>query len=751
MKHSLKLSLFAALIGGVVLPQAASAQGASVLEEIVVTAQRQEESLQTVPIAVSAFSGETLERMSIDRAGDALAYIPNVALTAGPSGGDDANIFIRGVGQVDNSIAVDPGVGVYIDDVYVGRLQASSISLVDIARIEVLRGPQGTLFGRNTIGGAVNVVTAEPPSSFEGKVGFQLGSRERRDFTLSVGGPLGEDFGFQAALVSKNQNGWGENVFTGQTFGDIKDIGGRVKLRYKPNDAFKITLAADYIKGDGSPGHQVLVNFNRNSGLTIPFPPFTIPNVSPVGVPFPADLANDRSTDRNKSFVSIPPINENENRGVSAALTWDFGWAELKSISAYRAYDETVFNDFDGTGYAIYDFRQDLKQDQLSQEIHLSGKGFDDRLNWLGGVYAYREDVENLIDLCVGTTRPRFDPVCLRSINFIGLKVSSIAAFGQVRFAVTDKLELYAGLRSTRETKKQRFFSLLRNDGVNSVLPTFAIPGPGQTRVALPLSAVKDTFDATSPRIGFDYKLTPDVLLYVSYAEGFKSGGFTGRPSNGQIKSYAPEKVKTWEVGAKTELFDHRLRLNAAAFSSEYTDLQLLVFNPSTGLFETNNAGDVDINGAEVEIQARPIDNLSVALSAGWLDASYSRLAPGVVGLTLNSKPPLTPELTYSANVAYTIPMGANSLELRADYAWRDDVAFQIENDADELQKAYGLLNLRATYTMDNPRLSIAAYGLNVTEEDYNTGAQDSRSGTGISFAGPGAPAEYGVELQYRF
>ncbi len=739
-RHSMKLSLMAALMGGVALPQAVHAQqGPPQLQEIVVTAQRQKQNLQTVPIAVTAFSGQTLEKMSVDRAGDALSYIPNVSMTAGPSGGDDANIFIRGVGQVDNSIAVDPGVGVYIDEVYIGRLQASSISLVDIARMEVLRGPQGTLYGRNTIGGAVNVVTSDPPSERTTKLGLQLGSRQRHDFSAATGGPIGGGLSFQAAVISRNQKGWAKNVYTGATFGDVKDLGGRLKVLYKPSDTFRLTLAADYVRGDGTPSPQVLVHAD---------PGFLF---SPTGVPMPPDLNADKSSDYSKSFVSIPAIDTSKNRGISATALWNLGWGELKSITAYRAYDETVYNDFDGTGYVLYDTRTDLKQNQLSQEFHLSGKSFSDRLTWLGGLYGYKEDVQSLVDLCTGTTAPRLTNLCLHSINFIGVKDSSVAAFGQARFAVTDKLEVYAGLRLTQETKKQRFYSILHNDGVFSVAPPMFIPGPGQTIVALPLSEVHDTFKATTPRIGFDYKLTPDALVYLSYAEGFKSGGFTGRPSNGSIKAYGPERVKTWEAGAKTELFDHRLRINGAIFSSKYQDLQLLVFNPGTGLFETTNAGDVDIKGAELEIQARPVDHLTTAFTAGYLDAHYTRLAPGVIGVTLSSKPPLSPKWTYSANVAYAIPIGDNELELRADYSWRDKVAFQIENDPDEIQGAYGLLNLRATYTLTKLGLSLSAYGQNVGDTKYFTGAQDSRSGTGVSFAGPGAPAEYGVNLNYRF
>ena len=291
---------------------AAETAAAADPNEIVVTAQRRQQNIQDVPISVTAISAETLRSRNTRDLSDAIGFAPNVAVTAGPNGGDDGGFFIRGVGQLDNSIAVDPGVGVYVDDIYIARLQASSVNVLDLERLEILRGPQGTLFGRNTIGGAVNIITAQPDLDrmTVSAIGT-YGSRDRIDVQAAVNVPMSKEFALRASGFTRNQRGWGTNVYTGDTFGDINDLGGRVKLLFEPSDSFRATLSADYLRGRGSPSHQVLLAFNPNAGITVPRPPqfggpFFRPGVSPTGVPFPVGVGSDRSDDRSLNFASVP-------------------------------------------------------------------------------------------------------------------------------------------------------------------------------------------------------------------------------------------------------------------------------------------------------------------------------------------------------------------------------------------------------------------------------------------------------------
>jgi iron complex outermembrane receptor protein len=426
----------------------------------------------------------------------------------------------------------------------------------------------------------------------------------------------------------------------------------------------------------------------------------------------------------------------------------------VRSITGYREYDENTFNDFDATGYIMYDTANVLRQKQFSQELQLAGDFASDRIQYLLGAYYFNEYIFNRIELCTGTDQPRLVNRCLRSINNVGLDVESVALFGQVGWDITDRLNVFAGLRWTRETKEQSFDSQLNNlDRVVTALPPIAIPPPGTVRQALPFTVVEDTFSATTPRVGFDFEFIDDIHLYASYSEGFKSGGFTGRPSNAAIQPFDPERVKSYESGLKTLLFDRALRLNASVFQSDYQDIQLLVFTPISGLFETRNAGDARIRGFEIEADARLGRQLRVGASVGHLDAEYTRLSPQVAGITLNTPLPLTPEWTYSASGAYRQPLGERigEVRLRADYNYRGTVSYQLEADPLEVQDGYGLLNLRATYVLPNDRIQLSLFGTNVTDEYYLTNAQDTLAGNGTAFGGVGRPREWGLELSLRF
>jgi iron complex outermembrane receptor protein len=725
--------------------------------EIIVTAQRKAQSIQDVPVSVTAFSGATLEARSANDINDAVAFAPNVAVTTGPTGGSFGGFFIRGVGQLDNSIALDPGVGVYVDDIYIARLQASSVDLLDLARLEVLRGPQGTLFGRNTIGGAISLVTIEPSvTETSVRVRGTTGSRSRYDLSAALNVPVSETTAIRAVGFTRNQRGWGRNVYTGDTFGDVNENGGRLKLKFEPNENFVVLLQGDYMQARNSPAHQILLGWNPQAGITIPIPPpgrpFFRPGVSPTGVPFPVGVGDDRSDDKSLNFASVPAQLDIDNGGISLTMTGDLGGVILKSITGWRKFNETSFTDFDATGFVLYDNASRLEQRQISQELQLQGR-IADRADFLLGAFYFHEDAFNNVNLCTGTNQARLVNRCLRSNNNIWLKTSSFAVFGQATWDITDSISLFAGGRYTTETKNQANDSLLDNrDAVTTVLPPFVMPPPGQTRVALPYTQVSGTFNAFTPRVGVNVQLADRVRAYASYAEGFKSGGFNGRPSSQQIISFDPESVRTYEIGLKTEFFDRQLRINTAVFQSDYKDQQLLVFTAVSGLFETRNAGDSRIRGFEVEADANISERLSLRASLGHLDAGYRRLSTQVAGITLDTPLPLTPEWTYSLSGEYRQPLGTiGELQLRADWQYRSEVSFQLEADPLERQPGYGLLNLRATWVLPDDRFRVAVFGTNVTDQFYLTNAQDATSGNGVAFGGVGRPAEWGLELDVRF
>ena len=728
-------------------------------QTIVVTAQRRAQNILDVPIAITAISGDELDERAANSVAEAIIYAPNVTSTPGPNGGDDGGFFIRGVGQLDNSIAVDPGVGVYIDEVYIARLQASSIDLLDIERIEVLRGPQGTLFGRNTIGGAVSVVTQAPSfNDVSGRVRGILGSRDRYDLAASINLPVAEQAALRASVFTRQQDGFGENVNTGATYGDIEEYGGRLRFRFEPTERLEVNLSGDLLIGRGSPAHTVLRAYNPAAGIVVPVPPpgrpFFLPGVSPTGVPLPADVGLDRSADRSQNFVSTPPINDVDNFGLSMNIRAELTDSLLlRSITSWRSYEEQTFNDFDGSAYVLYDNSNAIDQEQFSQELQLAGD-FGDTAQFLLGAYYFKEDVSNRVELCTGTTAPRGVDRCLRSINDIALDIESFAVFGQASVALTDWLEVFGGARWTSETKTQSFLSILDNtDGVVTLLPPFVMPPPGTTRVALPFTTVENTFEAFTPKVGVNVELNENIRLFASFSEGFKSGGFTGRPSNALIEPYDPETVESWEIGFKSELLDRRLRLNGSVFTSDYKDIQLLVFTPISGLFETRNAGDARIRGFELEANARIKDGFNIYANVGHLDAQYQRLSPQVANITLDTPLPLTASWTWSAGGQYIIPMGSDGSELRfrADYNYRTKVSYQLEADPLEVQAGFGLLNTRATFAFPDDWLDVSVFVTNLTDEEYFASAQDTLAGNGTAFASIGKPREWGLELNFRF
>lgn len=740
------------------------------LEEIVVTARRVDESLQRTPVAVSAFLAEDLEQRSIARVGETAAFTPNFVTSAGPTGQDDGFFFVRGVGQVDLNPATDPGVATYIDGVYLGRLMGASFETMDIERIEVLRGPQGTLFGRNTMGGAVNVVTRDPAQNFNGRLKVFGGDRDLYGGRLGVDIPLGDSVALALSGMYKNQDGWGKRASDGTIFNSSETSTGRAKLKWNASDSFSATLSADITSADGTSQHQILTGFNGAA-------------VSPLGVPIPAGIGN--SLQPGVSFVnnsSTPdPEYSLDTQGASLQLDWDTGGLAFKSITAYRELEHFSADDFDGSPFTFYDHSFDTEQDQFSQEFQLSGE--TDRFTWLVGAYYYEESVYhnnsialggnngclpfpvpgNQYPFCGAIGQPYATPGVQRFIRNnqqFDLDITAQALFAHATWRFTDRWSLSAGIRWTDEEKDQQydfFIDNTRNVANLANLPPIILPtlSPRNPFLTVP-SRYEESWDDITPQGSLEFQATDDVLFYVSYAEGFKSGGFNGRPSPNQqgqfapVEAYDPEQLKTAELGVKSQLWDDRVRLNALVYFSDYEGIQLLVLDPLTGFFRTDNA-EAEIKGAELELLARLTPSLEVQGSFGYTDTEYTELNP-LSGIPADGVLPVTPEWTASLGAQYTWFLADDaSFSLRGDYSYRDDVFYGATNLPNEFQEGFGLFNARATWTAPGGQLKLAAYGRNLTDEEYFSNGQDVVGPLGVAFAGVGAPREWGVELEYRF
>ena len=784
--HGMAAALCVVATFGIEPAAAAAASGSPAqLEEVVVTAQKREQSLQDVGISGTAFTAEQIASMSLKNIGDALSFAPNIQRGYGPSGSQDGFFFFRGVGQQDVLVVVDPGVAVYIDDVYLGRLQGASFDVLDIQRIELLRGPQGTLFGRNTIGGAVSVHTTDPGEEFAVKGRVTAGSRNRFDANFATDIPLTDTLRANASVYTKQQDGWVTNV-DGTTFGDIHNQGGRLKLLWEARDDLTLRLTGDYTDSNGTPTPQILtaVNSNLLDG--------------PLGVPLPTDLAADIIADpfAGRANISARPTLTGQRGGVSLIADWDTGPVNLKSISAWRSMKQDSWTDLDGGPYSVYDTQFTYDQDQFSQEFQLSGNAFDDRLTALLGAYYFGEDVTGFTNICIGTTGvPTFLPLppasdpgiylpgppavrndgrCFSLASQIFLDVDAFAGFGNFEFRFTDRLTGLFGLRYTSETKNQDYNTATNNlDAVYSRLYSlssvvkqspFALPGqfqydvsPNNPNLAIPYQ-YKKTWTDWSPKIGVNYAVTDSTLLYASWSTGFKSGGFGGRNTPGApFMPYDPEEIQTWEAGIKTEVLDHRLRVNGAAFFSRYDNVQLLVLADVQGtanLFITANGGDSQIYGIELEAQARPIDNLDLSLGVGYLQNKWTKLSGDAIDIPEGGVLAQTPDWTVNATARYTFMLAElGELTVGGGYNYRSDFYFDAENRAK--QDAYGVLDLRATYqpafSGKSGDFTFSVYGLNVLQKEYFYTKANNLAALGTETGVPAPGSEWGVEVTYDF
>jgi iron complex outermembrane receptor protein len=723
------------------LAQAADPASEGGIAEIVVTAERRETNLQDTPLAVTALTADALQASGVAVINDIAATVPNLTSTTGPQGSSDANFFVRGVGQFDFIITNDPGVGLYVDGVYLGRTVGAMLDSGDIERVEVLRGPQGTLFGRNTLGGAINIVSRQPdPSGFSGNASATYGSRDRIDLTAGVNAPIGGDSAFRISGFYREQDGFARNAVTGARFGATDRFGGRAQLRLGLGENLRIDLAADYSLDKSNPAPSVL-------RAIVPAPFF------PVGA-----FADVQNTDNfYRIFASNSPEARNETYGFSGTVTLELGAATLKSITAYRKLDGFSTSDPDGTRYKLYDQDVTTEQDQFSQELQLSGEALDDRLNYLIGGYYFRENAEQVLGLCFAPINsPAAAPFapCNSWTQGNEQKTRSYAVFGQARFKLADTFSVTLGGRYTWDKKdivSNQFFDF-RPAGT-PFDPTPGSPPPGLRIVAPIVTDLADSadFEKFTPKVGVEFTPNSDFLLFASYSKGFRAGGFNGRLIAPQtsVPSYAPDTNDTYELGFKSDWLDRTLRVNGTLFYSKYKDIQQTIADPAVQ-FRVANAGDAELKGFELEITAAPTAGLRFDAAVGYTASKFKNV-PVLVGPINGNRLPFSPEWTVSVGAEYAIPLAGGTLTPRVDYRMQSQVYFTAFNLPLEEQGDYGLLNARLSWTDADERFNIAIYGQNLTDTEYYTFGQNALATQGVAYNYLGRPREYGVSVGYRF
>lgn len=742
------------------------------LGEIVVTARKRAENLQDTPISITALGAEEIESRGASDVTKVAGFAPNVTFE-GPaplSGSSSASlVFIRGVGQTDFNQLTDPGVGVYVDGVYLGRSVGQVLSTLDLERVEILRGPQGTLFGRNTIGGAVSVISKKPSRDFEGYVDAAIGRYDRIDLKASLNVPLTDNLFVRLTGATINRDGYVIRLPDGLDLGNQKKLIGRAAVRWEPSDQTTIDLAFDITREreNGPPTYLVAVNTQPVTGQPAGNPPnfaaisncFAqgLPPVSPPCTNFTGSLTDPRfyntqwlTGSRFRTFASGPFADPDGFRsdldlwGVNLTIAHDFGFAEFKSITSYRDTKSDFGRDDDHSPILITATANIYKQQQFSQEFQLTGNAFSDRLKYTTGLFYFVEK---------GNDRDFVNTPVAYFLSAGDVKNDSLAAFAQATYEVTDALSVTGGLRYTDETKRYSPIQFYITNGAGfpgiNAAGQFGV-GP-DFRFIQPLGERKKKFTEWTPMANIAYKFNEDLLAYATYSKGYKSGGFTQRifPAQLLVPDFNPEFVDSYELGVKSDWLDRRLRLNLAAFQTEYSDIQVLVqegFAP-----QTRNAASGRIRGFEFEASAAPTEGLLLSFGAGYLDAKFTSLGAGVAGITLDSVFPYTPKWSLNGSASYEIPTSLGPITPRVDWTYRSTIYTDSINTPQIVQPGYHLVNLSVAWDLENPKVRLSAGVTNVGNKQYAPVASADLAVKGSAEAHPGRPREWYVSYRFSF
>jgi iron complex outermembrane receptor protein len=773
----------------------------SPLEEIVVTAQFREENLQDTPLAITAVNAAMLEQRSQYSIYEVAAQAPNVTLTPGGiERGSSMIAFIRGVGQTDFNYAVEPGVGIYVDDIYFATLTGSLLDLLDLDRVEISRGPQGTLAGRNSIGGAIKLYSVQPGPDEGGKLQATFGDYDRVDIRGSAGFTIVEDKLYaRIAGASRSRDGYVKRLDYGcvhpesgiptyntghvescelGTEGGISYTAARGQLKWLASDALSITFSGDMVNDASEPAPTILRNVN--AGVNNPNPPVGVGSangnfVNGAGEGIFFDIDGDRNTTNDRVYydnrfvthgpnrgdtlindpyvtyttyldpnsplptrpfspVAVPPINEIDHYGGSLTIDWAMNENfSLKSITAYREYTADWAQDADGSPLNSQMLLQHLEHDQFSQELRLNGK-LGDALDFTVGGFYFEQD---------GTLEANVN-LAYVPLNFIHgpdpTPSDSKAAFAHAAWHITDRLNLSAGVRYTKDHKEYTYFR--RNpDGslpqpcAPPPTPPFDINNPPNCALfdgvaGQPLFDISAEFDSeqTDYRVALDYHFTDDFMAYAQVATGYKGGGVNPRPFFiVQIETFEPEEMETYEVGFKTTLFDNHMRLNVAAFFNDYSNIVMeqlaceLPFPPFFGspCLQPGNVGSAEVQGAELETEIRIGGGFSIDASVSYIDFEYQDINPAT-GVTLDMTTPYTPEMKWSTGLQYQWEMGnGSSFIARADVIYQDEMFTEGINAESNLIEDYTLTNARLTWRSPENTWEAAFEASNVTDEVY--------------------------------
>lgn len=703
-------------------------QASDKLERIEVTARRTNESLQEVPVAVSAFGEQELERDGIEDITELQYKMPNTTFQVSRGTNSTLTAYIRGIGQQDPLWGFEPGVGIYIDDVYVARPQGAVLEVLDVQRVEVLRGPQGTLYGKNTIGGAMKYVTRDLTGYNEFEVKGTIGTYNQTDLKVAGQTALSNNFYIGGAFATLNRDGYGEFVNTGADNYNKELMTGRFNARWLASKDVDVKFAADWTQDDSNArgGHRLLPSLLSDE-------------------PYLDDVFD--------SYTAMPTDNSVETEGYSLTVDWDVDaqWG-FKSITAYREGSTDTNIDFDSTVNPVLLVPAYYDDDQTTQEFQLTYS--DDRLNFIGGLYFYDGTACGVFGTVLGLLNLTID-------NGGCVDTTSEAIFGQASYKLDDQWSVTVGGRYTRDEKdadvyRYTYAGVKFLDRGDYSADPIVVNSDFNT---------KEDWSKFSPHASVSYQMSPEMMWYASYSNGFKSGGVDMRAdvslNPDAANPYDPEIVDTYEFGVKSEWLDSRLRLNGAVFYSDYQDMQVTVQRAvETGgvASQVLNAADSTVQGFELEATFAATETLNFTGSLGYIDAEFDEVAffnpqtGQVEDVSDTWSFANTPKLTANLGFNKEFILDSGSLVWSTSVSYRDDTQiFEVPSPLDE--EAYSLVNTSLVWYSTSGQWNVGLHAKNVFDEEYRLAGYNfgSTFGENIVTGYYGDPRTVSLTVGYRF
>lgn len=771
------------------------AKGITQLGKITVTAQSRSQEMQEVPIPLQIVTARQVDMLAATDLSKMSLFVPGLVV-----GGDQPtqpSYQLRGISTDDFGIGTESAVGVYIDGVYSARSGAALLAFNDIQRIEVLKGPQGTLFGRNAAAGAISIITNEPSDHFEGRVRVRAGNYGRQYLDGLVNVPLNQDMALRFSSYSNRSDGWITDAASGQRYGGDHDFGTRTVWRWNLSDNTRVLLSWDHENLKQLPKPAIgLIPLSNDPQQRPPYPPDPASYLNPLHAP----LYND----------AVGAVEKRKFDGATLSVDHSFAWGSLVSTTAWRRFDTENRGDYDGTNHIVsYLDTANLEHNaSWYQEFKFSGS--NDLADWVAGASYYDErarqtsqtnvftdSIDTLAGNVMGVGHPLTDisnglaamglPYTLlgdpwhEAISNTG-HFKAYAAFGDVIWHLNDRLNLTTGIRYTRDQKTFSWYNMprradefdatiagLAQAGVIDMLPPeaqYALAAFGSNIIFTDAIGIPVQFDDSwsdfSPRAVLDYKFTPDVMGYVSVTKGYKAGGY----NSVQVGSrFEPEKVWNYEAGLKTVFPEHHLLLNGSVYHYRYSNRQALTLDPNTAGSGVPrylvNSTDQEARGLELELQWQPLTDLQLGFTGAYIDATYSK-AVAASGVDLSGQPTGEPKFSFAASLGYTWhAVAGGNLAFNLNHAFRGESRC---NRDSQLQGTCQIspnfstgssqqrTDARLDWSSANDHWGVAVYANNVFEKRYVTGVSNiSASVFGTPYASITPPRMVGVELRAKF